>query len=145
MKDMMKVDGIPEEVFDEMFPVDQPQFYVLTNPSAVDGSCAMLSDSFMQKVAETVGSDEFYIIPSSRHEVLAINPNIIDNPEDLKSMVMEVNRTEVSNADFLSDNVYKYNAHTHSIMMGNDKGHLKDKETATISKSGKLFESMGRK
>lgn len=142
MKEMMINDGIPEEYIANMMPPETP-FYVITNASGVDGSSAILSDSFMQSVSEKIGSEEFYILPSSRHEVLAIDPAIVEDTADLKQMVMEVNSKEVSAEDFLSDSIYKYNGKTHTVSMADEKGIFHDMNGAKAEIT-KISKGMGR-
>ena len=50
---------------------------------------------------------DLYIFPSSVHEVLVV-PIFTDQKEELKSIVRDINRTEVSKEERLSDNVYRY-------------------------------------
>lgn len=130
MKEMMLMDGMPEELADEMFPPEQIPFYVISNEKKQDGSCAVLSDSFMQKAAEKIGAEELYLLPSSRHEMLAVDSNLIDDSAELKSMVIEVNSDPnvIQTEDYLSDSVYKYNALTHSLSVCDSKGLFHDKE-----------------
>lgn len=128
LKEMLIQDGLPEDLADEMFPIGQTPFYVISNQNKFDGSCAVLSDSFMQNTAEKIGAENLYLLPSSRHEMLALNADTVDNPTDLKSMVMDVNSGVLQAEDFLSDSIYKYNAHTHSLSMCDSKGIFHDKE-----------------
>ena len=95
----------------------------------MDGSCAVLSDSFMQKTAEKIGAEELYLLPSSRHEMLAVDSNLIDDSAELKSMVIEVNSDPnvIQTEDYLSDSIYKYNALTHSLSVCDSKGLFHDK------------------
>lgn len=125
MKEMMVNDGVPEEVIAEMIPGEAP-FYVMTNPEGIDGSCCMLSDSFLQGVCGDIDVGSIYILPSSRHEVLAVHPDLVTVPSDLKQMVMEVNATEVSATDFLSDEIYKYDGLTHSLSVCDENGLFRD-------------------
>lgn len=130
MKEMMLMDGMPEELADEMFPTGQIPFYVISNEKKQDGSCAILSDSFMQKTAEKIGAEELYLLPSSRHEMLAVDSNLADDPVGLKLMVMAVNcdPNVIKAEDYLSDSIYKYNAKTHSLSVCDSKGLFHDKE-----------------
>lgn len=130
MKEMMMMDGIDEELANEMFPPEKIPFYVISNEKKQDGSCAILSDTFMQKTAEKIGAEELYLLPSSRHEMLAVDTNLIDNSADLKSMVIEVNSDPnvIQTEDYLSDSIYKYNALTHSLSVCDSKGLFHDKE-----------------
>lgn len=143
MKETMQEIGIDEEVVNEMMP-NKSSLYILTNRKELDGSCAVLSAAFMQKASEEIGADELYILPSSRHEMLAIDANIVDDPNFLKLIVMDVNSNQnlVRTEDFLSDSVYKYNAHTHCLSLCDSEGLFHSKSTFSnkgqeISKRGK--------
>lgn len=131
LKDILIEDGLPEEIADGFFPKGQIPFYVISNQHRFDGSCAVLSDSFMQSTAEKIGAEELYLLPSSRHEMLALNADIVDNPSHLKSIVMDVNSNPniIGIRDILSDSVYKYNAVTHSLSMCDSKGLFHDKQS----------------
>ena len=60
-----------------------------------------------EKAAELLGSD-YYILPSSVHEVILVPdaPGITE--KELCDMVKQANRTVVDEKDILSDNVYHY-------------------------------------
>lgn len=70
----------------------------------------VLSKAAMKQVIDRVGT-EFYILPSSVHEVLIVKGKNY-NKDELTSMVMEVNQQEVSVDEQLSDNVYRYTEET---------------------------------
>ena len=70
----------------------------------------VLSKAAMKQVIDSVGT-EFYILPSSVHEVLIVKGKNY-NKDELKSMVMAVNQQEVSVDEQLSDNVYRYTEET---------------------------------
>ncbi len=129
LKDMLVEDGMDEDLITGLFPPEIAPFYVLSNEKNLDGSCAVLSDSFMQRVAEKLGAEKLYLLPSSRHEMLAVNSNLVDNPAELKNMVMEVNSTPdvIRAEDFLSNSIYKYNANTHTLSVCDSKGLFHDK------------------
>lgn len=131
MKDVLSSEGMDDELIAEMFPMKEPPFHIITNPNFTDGSCAILSDSFMQKTAEQIGNDEIYLLPASRHEMIAVNPNVITDTAELKDLVMSVNRNPdvLRTEDFLSDSIYKYNANTHLISVCDGNGLFHDKPT----------------
>ena len=60
----------------------------------------------MDKAAERVGGD-FFILPSSIHEILIVPDN---GKMELEAMVKEVNATQVAPADKLTDSVYHYDS-----------------------------------
>lgn len=81
--------------------------YILTNKNVNYGASMLLDKSMMQKVIDRIGED-FYIIPSSVHESIVIPADKNLEHEELKKMVHEVNVTQVSVEERLSDNVYRY-------------------------------------
>jgi len=129
MREIMLNDGMDEEFVNEVIPMGQTPFYVLTNEKGVDGSCSVLSNSFMQEVSVKLGSDDIYLLPSSRHEMIAIGFDETINPEDMKRIVMEVNSNPMvmQKPDYLSDSIYKYNAGTHTISVCDSRGMFHDK------------------
>lgn len=85
----------------------QVPMLVITNTERVYGAAVILYSGMLKQVADKTKSD-LYILPSSRHEVIAIP--VIEGREaaELKEMVMDVNRKELQTEDLLSDNVYIY-------------------------------------
>lgn len=110
MLDMMKGDGIPDELADELavfFDTEKDpkeSMWLIGNISGINGAVSMLYDENLQKLAEKMGTD-LYIIPSSVHEVLAVSVEM-GNPEELAEMVQQVNMSSVELEDRLSNNVY---------------------------------------
>ena len=80
--------------------------WVLTNSKRLNGAVAMLYPDLFKNLADRIGSD-LYVLPSSIHEVIAVPADGM-NPEELKTIVGDVNSVEVSEDEFLSGNVYKY-------------------------------------
>lgn len=143
----MLKNGIEKEVVDEIIPMQQTPFYVVTTENYFDGSAVMLSNKFLQNVANKLESDELYIIPSSRHEILVANPDLPLDSQALKEIVQEVNANSkvVSTEDFLSDSVYKYSVKnfTFSVcdskgLFHDGKGNQKDNEKKDSGKGRKL-------
>lgn len=60
--------------------------------------------------------DDYYIIPSSEHEIILIPENIASRDE-VRNMVEEVNSCAVSESDFLSNNIYQYDADSKKIII----------------------------
>ncbi|MCI8639587.1 MAG: hypothetical protein HFG41_10765 [Coprococcus sp.] len=81
--------------------------YVLSNQKRNMGAAAMLYPDIMGEAESLIG-ENFYILPSSIHEVILIPESHGVNREQLKSMVEEINKTEVEPEDVLSDSVYYY-------------------------------------
>lgn len=91
------------------FPDVDEKMFVLSNVQKVNGASALLDKEIMKVVIDRVGTD-FYILPSSLHEVLIVPADAGMDVSDLEAMVREVNDTQVSIEDKLSDFVFKYSA-----------------------------------
>ena len=87
--------------------------YVLTNRQLFCGCSCILYPNILEFFAEKIGMG-FYILPSSRHEVL-LTPEYGKDPHSLTQIVRDINRTQVAQEDFLSDNVYYYSRETKEI------------------------------
>ena len=98
--------GMPADL---MPPMDGPQMYVASVENSLNGAGVIAYPDFMNQVAEQVGGD-FFVLPSSVHEVLVIPDDGSIDRHDLESMVREVNASEVLPKDQLSDNVYHYDS-----------------------------------
>lgn len=88
--------------------------YVVTNKSKVYGAATMLNKKAMEEVYNHF-IDDFYIIPSSVHEIIAIPKNDKLAVSYIKDMVKEVNQTQLSPEEVLSDSVYLYDSATGDI------------------------------
>ena len=91
--------------------------YVASMPDMANGAGVILYPHFMGKAAQELGGD-FYVIPSSVHEVLLLKDDGAIALEDIKEIVRSVNRSEVSHEDFLSDNVYHFDASQRKLEIG---------------------------
>ena len=86
----------------EQFPM-----YVLTNTYRSYGASCMLYDGLMRKLALRMNTD-FYIIPSSVHELILIPVAEDITRDDLDDMIKSINSTEISKEEVLSDTSYIY-------------------------------------
>ena len=89
--------------------------YILTNKEQYNGAVMVCDKDTMDSVAEEIGRN-FYILPSSIHEVIIV-PNSDEElaSDTLRSLVSEVNSTQVAAEDRLSDNVYRYDYTEHVL------------------------------
>lgn len=80
-----------KEMAMQMMPDIPDTMYVLTNDTKVNGAAAILNDDIRQEIAEKVG--DFYMLPSSIHEMLIIPKDAGMEFKELEQMVQEVNQT----------------------------------------------------
>lgn len=88
---------------------DDPTMLVITNELGVFGAGALFCDGVMDQVAERF-SGNYFLLPSSTHEWIAVPDNGMHDRKDLEDMVKSANRTVVDPADRLSNNVFHYDA-----------------------------------
>lgn len=117
MKEMLPMTFVTMRQMLEKCGCDMPDdtpMYILTNREGCMGAAEMIYDSVLQEIGEELGSD-FWILPSSIHECIILPKNTEMTVEELTELVQEVNRTEVSEEDFLSDHVYEYEVLGHRL------------------------------
>lgn len=83
--------------------------WYLSNQTQLNGAACIMSEEIREMVAERVGGD-YYILPSSIHEVLIVKKDEGHSIEELKDTVMSANKSFLFAEDKLTDNVYEYNA-----------------------------------
>lgn len=111
--------GMSDEDFEELPETDIPM-YVLTNKTQVAGAACVLYEDALMNFSEKI-DDDVIILPSSIHETILIPASLKDNMADLIAMVREVNATQVSPDEVLSDNVYVYNRANGEIQKVDDE------------------------
>lgn len=93
---------------------DVVPMYVMSNEVRVNGAISICYKNSLKDFARTIHSD-VVILPSSVHEVLLLPLQDGGDMKELRNIVYEVNRCQVSREEFLSDNVYLYRRHTDSV------------------------------
>lgn len=102
-----------KEMAAQMIPDAPDAMYVLTNNTKINGASEILRDDVRQEIADKIG--DFFVLPSSIHEILIIPKNAGMDQKELEQMVQEVNRTQVLPEERLSDHVYEYDAKAHEL------------------------------
>lgn len=78
---------------------------VISNNEFFYGAGAITNLDLIDLIADEYG-ENLFIIPSSVHEIILFDESA--KSEDIKDIVMSINNTEISNIDFLSNNIYQY-------------------------------------
>lgn len=81
--------------------------YIATNDCGLNGASVICYPDVFKDFAAQMGTD-FYIIPSSIHEVILLSANTDMTPQMISEMISSANREVVASDDFLSDSVYWY-------------------------------------
>lgn len=106
---------IAKGMMEELMPNGQEIMYVLSNDQGLNGAAAILSDKTMDMIAEQIGED-FYVLPSSVHEVLIVPDKGDLSREYLDEMVVTANADAVLLQDQLSDHAYMYSFESHELV-----------------------------
>lgn len=99
-------DGTRCEIREQLDKRCSVPMYVLTNTNRLYGAVCMLSDDILREFADREG--DFYILPSSIHEVILIPDNNKISRFRLGDIVKHVNETQIPADEILSDSVYFY-------------------------------------
>lgn len=94
----------------------QNQPWVLTNQKGINGAAAWLYPHQLEEMSQK-HQKNFYILPSSIHELIIIVQEDDWQEEKLLEMVRQVNQECVNEEEFLSDNIYLYNYQKRGIKM----------------------------
>lgn len=89
--------------------------YVLSNQARMHGASAILYPHMLQEFANCMQSD-FYIIPSSIHELILIPTGERNDDARLNELIAYVNAEELQPEDILSDHVYYFSREREEIL-----------------------------
>lgn len=81
---------------------------VITNVTHSMGASAICYPGVLERVGEML-KENFYILPSSIHEFIAIPESFAAAEDYLKKTVREINQTAVAAEEILSNEIYYYN------------------------------------
>lgn len=94
---------------DEPMPEPDNTLFVCTNEMGVYGAGAVAHPEFMEEACKKMQGN-FFVLPSSIHEVLLLKDDGHTDYHALQDMVTAINATEVQPKDRLTDNVYHVDA-----------------------------------
>ena len=95
---------------------DGVEVYILTNHMGIHGAICMLYEPTLERFGRKIGRD-FFILPSSIHEVILFPVIEYLKKEDLYQLVRQANDSIVSAQEVLSDSVYLYKRQSHQILI----------------------------
>lgn len=101
-----------------------PEMIVVTSESKAGGASVILDDNVRQQVSSLYEGKDFFVIPSSTHEVITVPVNNFFTPDSdtlkgIMGMISEVNDT-LDNEEILGYSVSIYNAKNHTLEKGTE-------------------------
>lgn len=132
LQDMMSEE---EAAFFGVEDAQDEAMYVATVPGCVKGAGVLAYDKFMDYAVEKLGGD-FFVLPSSVHEILLVKDDGKTSYEELKEMVEQVNEAEVKPEEKLTDSVYHYDSKNRIFELG-DKFEARRNQELAAAKNEK--------
>lgn len=93
----------------EIIPQDELPMYVASNKERIHGAGVIAYPEFMEEAAKRLGGD-FYVLPSSIHEVILIPDTPDVSVLELQGIVQSVNVEQVAPEERLSNHIYHYDS-----------------------------------
>ena len=123
----------PESMYDPDLVDD---LYILSTADTIVGAHMMLRDDILSKAGDFFEND-FYVLPSSVHEVLLAPVSMGIDVQELNVMVRSINGNPevMKSIDILSDNVYSYNRDKHVLI------NTKTGDNIDLRKDGKFVQN----
>ena len=115
MEEMLQEFADPEQCI----ITGESPLYVATVQSRAYGASVMAYPGFTEAAADYINGD-YYIIPSSVHEILILPEPCAPGVNDLESMIVQINEKVVEPAERLSDQVYHYDRKRKRIETGKE-------------------------
>lgn len=104
------------EVSDQMKQDTMIDMYVLSNTKGINGASCLLYPDVVKELSDKLNTD-FYILPSSIHEIILVKNNDKINKNVLHEMVIDVNYTQVAEDEILSNNIYFYSRERDAVTL----------------------------
>lgn len=119
--EIIPMSSIVEAVMDEeaagiIIENAEMEMSILTNHSRLQGAVGIIHKEILNQYMEEKQVEKVLILPSSIHETILIPCDTLSNMEYLKSMVKEVNETQLQPEEILSDNIYVYDGNEITIV-----------------------------
>ncbi|MCI8797295.1 MAG: hypothetical protein HFG89_10640 [Dorea sp.] len=90
--------------------------YVLSNRLRSYGAAVILYEDRLEEIGEYLG-ENYYVLPSSVHEMIIIAESAAPGQEELSDLVTEINTTQVDAEEVLSNHAYYYDRKKRKLQM----------------------------
>lgn len=115
LKQMMeRTNGLSPEMEAELEAPDH-LMYVVSNTSRQFGAYFITDREALMEIASEIKENQFFILPSSVHEIIVIPESQVQDANGLITLVKDVNATQVAPDEVLADNVYSFDANTEEL------------------------------
>lgn len=92
------------------------KLFVLTNYNFLNGATSILYPGLLEEISNKFDSD-LILLPSSIHEFLIVPSDSIDQMMNYDKLIQDVNSTQLTDSEILSDHSYYYSREKKQLMM----------------------------
>lgn len=111
MMEIMDCDRKSAEILFETLEGSNNKIYIITNKDKYFGASAILDIQFMKRIIDSIG-DNFFVIPSSIHELMLVPADEAMSVMELENMITEINESQLEKEEILSYHPYRYSLET---------------------------------
>ncbi len=110
------MNSVIEELTGEKLQEQEDILYVLSNSIRSYGAATILYERRLESIGEYL-QDNYYVLPSSVHEVIILPEQYATDKESLSQMVAEINLTQVQDEEVLENHAYYYDRGKKQLML----------------------------
>lgn len=115
----------PEELLEQLGVERYPNPIVVSNVERYFGAVSLFDEDVLDDLIDMCDGD-FYVLPSSIHDLIIVPAKDVSDVEFLTQMVQEVNESKLDPPDRLSNHAYGFDSETRELVHANqlyeDKG-----------------------
>ena len=114
-----------DQTLSDSLEEDEGEMVIVSNERGAEGANMLYHTEALDQAAELLGCNNPVILPSSRHELIMVNPEALRMPtEELARTVKEINQMAVSREDKLSERIYRYDTERKTLQMADARGRF---------------------
>ena len=93
---------------------EKDDMYILSNEMKNYGAASILNESMLEYIRRRIG-ENYYVIPSSIHEMIIVGESRSPGKRELERMICEMNTSQVANDEVLSNRAYYYDGRKRAL------------------------------
>ena len=94
----------------------EDMMYILSNRIRSHGAAAILYEGCLEGIGAIL-EENYYILPSSVHEVILVPESYAPGCGELTSLIREMNETQIVKDEMLSNHVYYYDSKERELFL----------------------------
>lgn len=108
--------AVIEELTGDEEPEERDVLYILSNRIRSYGAAAILYENRLEGIGDYL-KENYYVLPSSVHEMIIVPESEAPGKEELSRLVMEINESQVDEEEVLSNQAYYYDRRKKKLLL----------------------------